>query len=127
MRFIPTWVHGIIDYIEGVALLLAPNIFGFAELGGPAVLVPRILGVMILVYSLITRYELGAVKLLPMPVHLVIDFLGGLFLAVSPWIFGFAGGPSNVWAPHVVVGVMTLVVVILSQTEPQRVRRTAAA
>jgi len=37
MRFIPTKVHGILDYVVGVALIAAPWLFGFANVGGPAV------------------------------------------------------------------------------------------
>jgi hypothetical protein len=49
---------------------------------------------------------------------LVIDFLASLFLALSPFLFGFSGGAWNVWVPHVVVGIVVILVVIFSQTEP---------
>jgi len=39
-----------------------------------------------------------------MAVHNLIDVVAGLFLAASPWIFGFADESANVWVPHVVVG-----------------------
>jgi hypothetical protein len=55
-----------------------------------------------------------------MRVHLVVDFLSGALLAASPWLFGFANEPSNAWAPHVVVGLMEILVVGMSQTEPRR-------
>lgn len=31
MRFIPTRIHGILDYVIGVALIAAPWIFGFSD------------------------------------------------------------------------------------------------
>jgi hypothetical protein len=43
MRFIPTRTHGVIDYLTGLLLLVAPYIFGFAD-GGAAQWVPMILG-----------------------------------------------------------------------------------
>jgi hypothetical protein len=118
MRFIPTWFHGILDYVVGIALLLAPNIFMFSDVGGAAVAVPRILGVGLIVYSILTKYELGIFKVIPMPVHLVFDFIASAFLALSPWLFGFSADAANAWVPHVVVGVVVILVVLVSQTEP---------
>ena len=84
MRFIPTIVHGIADYILGVVLLFLPNIFGFADLGGPAVWIPRLLGIIDLVQSLATNYELGVLKILPMKLHLTNDYMASVFFAISP-------------------------------------------
>lgn len=118
IRFLPTKVHGALDYVVGVALILAPNIFQFADVGGTAVFIPRVLGVVLIVYSLITRYEWGVIKLISMPYHLMIDFLAALFLALSPFLFGFSNKEPNTWLPHVVVGIAVLVVVIVSKTQP---------
>lgn len=118
IRFLPTKVHGALDYVVGIALILAPNIFQFAEVGGAAVLIPRVLGVALIVYSLITRYEWGVIKLISMPYHLMIDFLAALFLALSPFLFGFSNKEPNAWLPHVVVGIAVLLVVVVSKTRP---------
>ena len=118
IRFLPTKVHGALDYVVGIALILAPNIFQFAEVGGAAVLIPRVLGVVLIVYSLITRYEWGVIKLISMHYHLIIDFLAALFLALSPFLFGFSNKEPNAWLPHVVVGIAVVVVVIVSKTQP---------
>ncbi|MGO2683052.1 MAG: SPW repeat domain-containing protein [Microbacterium sp.] len=118
MRFIPTKVHGILDYLVGIALIAAPWIFGFASVGGAAVVIPIVLGIGLIVYSLFTKYEWGPFGFIPMPVHLVFDIVASLFLALSPWIFGFAGEAMNVWLPHVVVGVVVIIVVIFSKPQP---------
>ena len=122
IRFVPTRVHGVLDYVVGLALILAPNIFQFANVGGAAVLIPRVLGVVLIVYSLITRYELGVIKLISMRYHLMIDFLAALLLALSPFLFGFSNKEPNAWLPHVVVGIAVLVVVIVSKTQPGKSR-----
>jgi hypothetical protein len=31
MRFIPTRIHGAIDYLPGLALIIAPFVLGFAD------------------------------------------------------------------------------------------------
>jgi cyanate permease len=53
-----------------------------------------------------------------MPYHLVVDFIAAALLAVSPWLFGFSDEKSNAWLPHVVVGVVVILVVLMSQTTP---------
>lgn len=118
MRFIPTKVHGVLDYLVAAALILAPFIFGFSDLGGPAVIIPIVLGIGLIVYSLFTRYELGAFKLIGMPVHLVFDVAASLFLIASPFLFGFADEAPNAWVPHIVVGVAVIIVVIFSKPQP---------
>jgi len=71
-----------------------------------------LLGAMIIVMSLITRYEFSVAKIIPLPTHLVVDILGGLLLAVSPWLFGFA---DLIWWPHLLVGLFEIVVAVLTR------------
>lgn len=117
-QFIPTRVHGALDYIVGIALIIAPWLFGFMEVGGPAVVIPMVLGVGLIVYSLFTKYEWGLIKVLGMPYHLIFDVVAALFLAASPFIFGFYTEAPNVWVPHVVVGIAVILVVLFSQRQP---------
>jgi hypothetical protein len=107
MRFIPTRVHAPLDYIVGVALIAAPWIFQFSE-HTAATIVPIVLGIGLIGYSLFTNYELGVWKVAPMAVHNVIDVVAGTLLALSPWLFGFADESANVWAPHLIVGLAAI-------------------
>lgn len=107
MRFIPTRFHAPLDYIVGVALIAAPWIFQFSE-HTAATVVPIVLGIGLIVYSLFTNYELGLWKVAPMAVHNLIDIAAGVVLAASPWIFGFADDSANVWVPHLVVGLAAI-------------------
>lgn len=118
IRFLPTKVHGVLDYVVGIALIAAPWLFQFANVGGAAVVIPIALGVTLIVYSLLTRYEWGLIKVLPMAYHLMIDFAAAVFLAASPFIFGFISQAANVWLPHIVVGLAVVAVVIVSKTQP---------
>lgn len=118
-KFIPTKVHGALDYIVGIALILAPWIFGFSQIGGAAVIIPMVLGVGLIAYSIFTKYEWGLVKVLGMPYHLIFDVLASIFLAVSPFLFNFYNADApNQWLPHVVVGITVILVVIFSQSQP---------
>ena len=107
MRFIPTKFHAPLDYIVGVALIAAPWIFQFSE-HTSATVVPVVLGIGLIAYSLFTNYELGVWKVAPMAVHNLIDIVAGTLLAASPWLFGFADESANVWVPHVVVGLAAI-------------------
>lgn len=115
MKFLPTKIHGILDYLVGIALIAAPTIFGFRDLGGPAVIIPTVIGIVLIAYSIFTNYEWGIVKKVPMGYHLMVDYLASGFLAVSPFVFGFAGQGLNVWLPHTVVGLTVIAVVMVSK------------
>ena len=118
MRFIETKTHGYIDYIVAVLLIAAPWLFGFAD-GGAETWVPVILGAGVIVYSLITDYELGATPQISMRTHLTLDLLGGILLAVSPWLFGFS---EIVWVPHLVVGLLEIGAALMTKREPSTER-----
>ena len=114
MRFLPTRIHGALDYATGVLLIVAPWLFGFAN-GGAAQWVPVVLGVGVIGVALLTAYEWGMAKVIPMPVHLGIDLASGLLLLVSPWLFGFA---ALIWWPHVVIGLFEVGASLITQTVP---------
>lgn len=114
-----TRVHGILDYLVGGLLAAAPWVLGFGR-GGAETWVPVALGGGVILYSLFTDYELGVVKKLQMTVHLWLDAIGGVFLAASPWIFGF---DPHVWIPHVAVGVFEVATAFLTHTIPSYERR----
>ena len=107
MRFIPTKFHAPLDYIVGAALIAAPWIFQFSE-HTAATIVPIVLGIGLIAYSLFTNYELGVWKVAPMAVHNLIDIAAGTVLAASPWILGFADEAANVWVPHLIVGIAAI-------------------
>jgi SPW repeat len=119
---LPTRIHGVLDYLLGALLIASPWLFGFAD-GGAEQWAPVVLGVSVLLYSLFTDYEMGVVKKLQMPVHLFLDALGGVLLAVSPWMLGF---DERVWMPHVVLGLVEVATAAITNTVPGYERRRAA-
>ena len=129
MRFLSSRAHGVLDYLTGILLILAPRILGFQD-AGIAAQVPVFLGIATIVYSLLTRYELGLIRVLPFGFHLTLDFFAGVFLAASPWLLGFA---DRVWAPHLIVGLFEVVASLSTRRDvalregPTRRGRGAAA
>ncbi len=99
----------------------APFLFGFVSVGGVAVVLPIVLGIGLIVYSLLTKYELGipGLKVIPMPLHLIFDFVAAALLAVSPFLFGFYRYAPNVWLPHLISGVGVILLVLVSQSQPK--------
>ena len=122
IRFVPTGIHAYFDYIGGVTLLAAPFVFFFFPVGGAAVIIPMVLGVGLIVYSLLTNYELGipGLKFIPVWIHLILDLVASAFLAVSPFLFGFISESPNVWLPHILAGVGVILLVVVSQTQYQQ-------
>jgi hypothetical protein len=116
---LPTRIHGILDYLLGAALIGSPWLLGFAA-GGAESWVPVAAGALIIVYSLGTDYELGVVRLIGMPIHLYLDGLIGVVLAVSPWLLGF---DTLVWIPHVAAGAIAVVAAAVTETVPGYERR----
>ena len=119
---LPTRIHGMLDYLLGTLLIASPWLFGFAD-HAAARWVPVVLGIGVVVYSAFTDYEPGAVKRLQMPAHLLLDAVGGVLLAASPWIFGF---DERVWMPHVVLGLVEVATAAVTNTVPGYERRRAA-
>jgi hypothetical protein len=116
MRFIPTKIHGYLDYLMGALLIAAPWLFDFAE-GGAETWVPVVLGAGAIVYSLMTDYELGATNAISMRTHLTLDLMSGALLAASPWLFGFA---DYVYTPHLVLGLLEIGAALMTRREPVR-------
>jgi hypothetical protein len=115
LRFIPTRTHGVIDYLMGALLIVVPYLLGFAD-DTMAQWVPQIAGAALIGASLLTDYELGAVRMIPMPVHLGFDVAAGLLLAASPWLFAFA---DRVWVPYVVFGLAEIGAGLMTRTVPE--------
>ena len=115
MRIISTRTHGVLDYVVGALLLIVPYILGFAD-GTAAQWVPQFLGLVAIGGALMTDYELGVMRVIPMPVHLMIDIGSGALLALSPWLFGFS---DRVFWPHLLVGIMEIGAGLMTRTVPE--------
>src|SRR5688572_20591658 len=118
MRFIPTKIHGILDYLVGVLLAVSPWLFQFNR-GGAETWIPVLLGAGAILYSLFTDYEWGVSRKLSMPTHLLLDLLSGAFLAASPWIFGFA---EYVYLPHLIFGLLEIGVSLMTKRQPEGIK-----
>lgn len=116
MSIISRRVHGWFDYIVAVLLIASPWMLGFST--DPfATGIPVVLGISTIIYSLLTKYEMGLVKVIPVKTHLTLDLVSGIVLILSPLVFAFAG---YVWKPHVIAGAIEIIIVLLTQTPSRK-------
>jgi len=113
MKFISTKTHGVLDYLVGIFLIVSPWVFRLDPTSTQG-MVFIILGIMALVYSIFTNYELGLVKIIPIKMHLMLDIISGIVLAASPWIFDFE---DTVYVPHLVLGLIEIAAGTMTQTK----------
>lgn len=113
MRVIPTWVHGIADYMIGFFLLVAPDLLNLFH-SEQVQWVPRHFGTAILFLAFASRTEVGLFKLISVKAHLILDYLIGIALALSPFVLGFY---KVVWAPHVICGFLIFGMALFTKKE----------
>lgn len=80
---ISTYTHGMIDFSTAGALLAIPRLLGWSEVV-TRFMTGAALGTVF--YSLITRYEWGLTKAVPMQGHLVLDGMNALTFMALPLI-----------------------------------------
>jgi hypothetical protein len=114
MRFISTRVHGIIDYLSAATLLLGPRLLNWdARLVAGA----TVMAVVLTLLSLATRYEMGAVRVIPMRVHLALDALSGLLIASLPFVL-FRDIDDSAKAVLIGFGVFEILSGLMTRTQP---------
>lgn len=74
-KLFSTKTHGLLDYATVALLLVLPRAFGWSP--GLTRFVQG-MGVATALYSLVTGYERGLIKLLPIPAHFALDVLSGI-------------------------------------------------
>ncbi len=103
-KIIPTKAHAVMDYGSALILLVGPWILLFQDI--PTAKYTFVFsGALILLQSVLTNYEGGFLRLIPMKLHLIVDVLLGIMLVASPWLFGFA---AQTWLWHVLMGTMSI-------------------
>ena len=123
-RFVPTKVHGVVDLVTGPALVAAPTLLRMQGARGSS-LPPRLIGTAATAYSLLTDYEVGVRRVLPMRRHLALDAASGTALAAIPWVSGAARRGVRHWLPHALVGANEVFLALTTRMEPPQTSRLA--
>lgn len=104
-------LHGLLDYVTVVAFALAPSVLGLAGLPRT---ISYLLAVVHLLLTLVTRFPLGVLRLVPLKLHGGIELVVSIVLILLPWILGFSASPVAKWF-YVGAGVVILCVWFLSR------------
>lgn len=113
MKFLSVKLHGIIDYIAAIGLILGPIIL-FPVGTSPFVSTfPMIAGAALIMYSLITDYSSSVRRLLPFPLHLAIDFVAGLTFFALAFLLSLTGIAQLF---YLIMGGAVMLVVLVSKT-----------
>jgi hypothetical protein len=112
-RPIDSTLHGATDYTVGTTLLTVfPKLAGIE--GTESATQVRISGASHLAYSMVTKYPLGIVKLLPYKAHLALDAAGALAIAAVPFVTGqWKKGPKH-FVPHLALAAFELSSLVMS-------------
>jgi hypothetical protein len=81
MKLFSTQVHGMLDYMTVGTLLSLPRGLRWDK---PVTLFVTASALGSFAYSLLTRYELGVFKRLPMQQHLLLDAMSGAAFCAAP-------------------------------------------
>ena len=103
---LPLSAHQAIEPIAALLLIAAPWIFGFSD-NDTATTLSVIIGVVVLVTGMSTRWRMSLVKLIPLRTHFMMDVGVGVALIVLPFVAGFSdeGGATRFF---VIAGVLEL-------------------
>lgn len=84
MKIISSKTHGILDYATSAFLLLSPTLF---KMEGELCTITYILGVVHLILTVFTDFELGLIKIIPFRIHGLIEVVVALGLAALAFWF----------------------------------------
>ena len=121
VKLLPAWFHAVADYAVGI-LLIVVALAADGSTGATATGV--VVGAVVLLVSVLTRYPPGVVKVLPFTVHSAGDYLAAALLIVAPFALNFADAESGLAVFYVVMGVAVLAVSLITnyQYSPKRER-----
>ena len=84
--------HGILDYALAIILAIGPSVAGFANRQARWCYV---FAAVLFALALLTRYPLGVLKVVRLPVHGAVELALAVILVLMPWIAGFAAGVKS--------------------------------
>jgi VIT1/CCC1 family predicted Fe2+/Mn2+ transporter len=113
---IPHFLHGLIEYAAGAALIVLPFLLGYNS--GTAKAVSIVLGVVLIFIAAASAGPTGLSKSIPVAVHVLLDYVLVALLIASPFLFGFSN-ETDPTAVFIALGVLYLLVSVATRfTKP---------
>lgn len=120
-RAIGPTMHGIVDYLMVIILAVGPGVAGFR---GKQAIFCYVLAFVHFILTVVTRFPLGAAKIVGLPLHGAIELLVGVLMFTLPWIANFAAG---VHSRNFFAAIGVLILIVWAMTDYRDVRARAAA
>jgi len=111
VRVLPAWFHAIADYAVGATLIIVALAVGGT---GAAVATGVVVGAVVLVVSMLTKYPLGVKKVLPFTVHSGGDYLAAALLILAPFVLNFRDSDAGLAVFYIVAGLAVLAVSLIT-------------
>jgi hypothetical protein len=111
VKLLPAWFHAIADYAVAALLISVPLIAGGSN---KAIAAGVVVGFVVLAVSMVTRYPLGVVKVLPFTVHSAGDYLAAALLAIAPFALSFNDSDGGLSAFYIASGIAVLAVSLIT-------------
>src|SRR4051794_23293984 len=121
-RLLPAWLHAIADYAVAASLIVIALAVGGSD---KAVAAGVVIGAVIAVVSMLTKYPLGVLKVLPFTVHSAGDYLAAALLVISPFALSFNDSDTGLSAFYVASGIAVLGVSLITNYQYSDKRTTA--
>jgi hypothetical protein len=123
VRLLPAWLHAVADYAVGGTLIIAALAVGGSN---KAVAAGVVVGAVVLAVSMLTKYPLGVVKVLPFTVHSAGDYLAAALLVISPFALNFNKSDTGLTAFYIVAGIAVLAVSLITNYQYSEKREWVA-
>jgi SPW repeat len=117
--------HQVIEPVAALLLIAAPWLFGFSD-NDTATTLSVIVGVIVLLTGMSTRWRMSMVKLIPLRTHFMMDLGVGIALIVLPFIAGFSdhGGATRFF---VIAGALELGTALMTRWDEREEVRPATS
>lgn len=116
MKILSPAAHGVLDYLTVAFFGLAPFLFG---LTGTYATVCYVLAAGYLVITVLTDFPLGAMRIIPFPVHGGFELVSGPMFIAAPFLFGFADASPTARNLFIASGVVFLLVWFITDWKAQ--------
>jgi hypothetical protein len=85
---IPAFVHSIVEYVAGAALIAVPLLLDYHS--GAAKAVSIVLGVLVIFLAATTTSTMSLINQVPLSMHIVFDYVIAAVMIASPFLFSFS-------------------------------------
>src|SRR5262245_32427384 len=119
VKLLPAWFHAIADYAVGALLIIVPLVVGGSS---KAVATGVVVGAVVLLVSMLTKYPLGVAKVLPFTIHSAGDYLAAALLVIAPFALDFRSTDVGLANFYLAGGIAVLAVSLITnyQYSPKR-------